>query len=108
MEGKSQRKTFLIKPVVLLEKCNGEGLWEDYEQNFEACATVNGWNKEQKAQFLAVSVFGQARELLQEVSLKSSIALCMLLRRLREKYGPGEYSNLHRSTLRARRQKGKK
>ena len=34
---------------------------EDYEQHFEACATVNGWNKEQKAQFLAVSLVGPAR-----------------------------------------------
>ena len=50
-EGKSQRKTSLTKPVVLSEKYNGEGVWEDYKQNFEACATVNGWSKKQKAQF---------------------------------------------------------
>ena len=66
---------------------------------------MNGWSKEQKAQFLAVSLVGPARELLQGVSLKSSIAYSMLLRCLRERYGPGEHSNLHRSTLHARRQK---
>ena len=29
----------------------------------------------------------------------------MLLRRLRERYGPGKHNKLHRFTLRARRQK---
>ena len=42
IKGKSQRKTPLTKPVVLPEKYNGEGVWKDYEQHFEACATVNG------------------------------------------------------------------
>ena len=37
--------------------------------------------------------------------MKSSIAYSTLLRRLRERYGPGEHSSLHWSTLRARRQK---
>ena len=68
---------------------------------------MNGWSKEQKEQFLALSLVGPARELLQGVSLKSSIAYSILLRRLRERYGQGEHSNLHKSTLRARRQKEK-
>ena len=76
----------------------GESVWEDYKQHFETCAIVNGWNKEQKAQFLAVSLVGSARELLQGVFLKSNIAYSMLLRRLKERYGLSEHSNLHRST----------
>ena len=60
---------------------------------------MNVWSNEQKAQYLAVSLVGPARELLQGVSLKSTIACSMLLRRLRERYGPGEHSNVHRSTL---------
>ena len=84
-EGKSQRKTSLIKPVVLPEKYNSNGVWEDYEQHFEACTTVSDWNKKQKAQFLAVILVGPARELLQGISLKNIIAYSLLLRRLREK-----------------------
>ena len=99
-EGKLQRKTSLTKPVVLPEKYNGKTI-----QHFEACATVNDWNKEQKAQFLALNLVGPARELLQGVFLKSSIAYSMLLRCLRERYGPGAHSHIHRSLLRARRQK---
>ena len=83
------------------EKYSGECIWEDYEQNFEACA----WNKGLKAKFLAVSLVGSARELLQGVYLKNSNAYSMLLRRLRKRYCPGELSNVHRNTLRARRQK---
>ena len=93
-EGKSQRKTSLTNPVVLPENYNGDGVWEDHKQNIEACASVNGWNKEQQVQFLAVSLVGPARELLLGVPLKSSIAYSILLRRLREKYSPGEHSNL--------------
>ena len=61
MEGKSKGKTSSTKLIVMPEKYNGEGVWEDNEQNFEAYTTVNGWNKEQKAQFLAVSLVAPAR-----------------------------------------------
>ena len=72
-EGKSQRKTSLTNPVVLPENYNGDGVWEDHKQNIEACASVNGWNKEQQVQFLAVSLVGPARELLLGVPLKSAV-----------------------------------
>ena len=51
-EGKSQREISSSKSVVLPEKYNGEGVWENYGQPFEAYATVNGWNTEQKYNFL--------------------------------------------------------
>ena len=65
---------------------------------------MNSWSKEQKASFLAAGLVGQAKELLQGVSLKSIIAYSMFLRCLRERCDPGDHSNFHRSTFRARKQ----
>ena len=93
------------RPIVQPEKFNGEGVLEDYIEHFEACADVNKWDNNEKAKFLAVSLTGQAREQLQGVSLIGRRAYEKLVGRLQKRYGPGGHTRLHRSNLRARRQR---
>jgi hypothetical protein len=44
-----------VKPATY----DGSSSWLDYKCHFEACASVNGWNKETKGLFLALSLRGQ-------------------------------------------------
>ncbi|KAK3734685.1 hypothetical protein QZH41_002118 [Actinostola sp. cb2023] len=46
----------------------GTTSWEDYEAQFEMVADLNDWNSEEKAAYLAVSLVGQARTVLGDLS----------------------------------------
>ncbi|KAH3708005.1 hypothetical protein DPMN_067444 [Dreissena polymorpha] len=46
-----------VKPAAY----GGVGAWADYKAHFEACAKLNGWDSDQKAMYLSVSLRGQAQ-----------------------------------------------
>ena len=93
------------RPIMQPEKFNGEGLLEDYLEHFEACASLNQWNKVEKVKFLAVSLTGQAREQLIGIKLDRTDAYKKLTSRLQKRYGPGGQTRLYRTNLRTRRQR---
>ncbi len=93
------------RPIMQPEKFNGEGLLEDYLEHFEACASLNQWNKVEKVKFLAVSLTGQAREQLIGIKLNRTDAYKKLTSRLQKRYGPGGQTRLYRTNLRTRRQR---
>ncbi|KAK3726509.1 hypothetical protein QZH41_014243 [Actinostola sp. cb2023] len=53
-----------VRPAVY----EGTTSWEDYEAQFEMVADLNDWNSEEKAAYLAVSLVGQARTVLGDLS----------------------------------------
>lgn len=65
MQKASHKEKNLLQNLLYLpEKCNGECVWKDCEQHFEACTTLTSWRKVHKVHFFAVSLVGPARELL--------------------------------------------
>ena len=48
----SEIKKVMMKPATF----DGSIAWIDYKAHFEACAELNGWNKEQKGLYLSVSL----------------------------------------------------
>ncbi len=93
------------RPIMQPDKFSGEGLLEDYLEHFEACASLNQWDKMEKVKFLAVSLTGQAREQLIGIKLNHVDAYKKLTNRLQKRYGPGGQTRLYRSNLRSRRQR---
>ena len=56
--SKSDVKT--ERPVITPEPFSGEQPWEDWIDQFETIATINGWNNEQKLIWLKVRLTGRA------------------------------------------------
>ncbi len=51
----SDRSVTMSKPIWEHPKLDGKSSWEPFLAQFEIAARMNGWNDEQKAQFLATS-----------------------------------------------------
>ena len=48
------------QPVITPEPFSGEQSWEDWIDQFESIASINGWNDEQKLIWLKVRLTGRA------------------------------------------------
>ena len=48
------------RPVITPEPFSGEQSWEDWIDQFESIASINGWNDEQKLIWLKVRLTGRA------------------------------------------------
>ena len=70
------------RPVVRPDKFDGTEDWPTYLQHFEWCAEMNGWSDLEKARYLAVSMTGNARQVLatahKEVILDYQAVVCTL------------------------------
>ena len=47
-------------PVITTKPFSGKQPWEDWIDQFETIATINGWNNEQKLIWLKVQLTGRA------------------------------------------------
>lgn len=61
-EGRSVAGT--TRPLVLPETFDGSGSWSEWSFHFENVASVNGWDENQKLQWLRVRVTGRAQKAL--------------------------------------------
>ena len=93
------------KPVVMPDKLNGTGSLTDYLAHFEMCATINGWNDQQKASFLAVSLRDTAQMLLGDLTGESLLNFDILKRELESRFGLEAQSELFRTQVKNRRKK---
>ena len=48
------------RPVIIPEPFSGEQSWEDWLDQFESIAAINGWDDEQKLIWLKVRLTGRA------------------------------------------------
>ena len=48
------------RPLLVPDRYNGNTSWDEYEQHFEACNQVNGWDDRQAAVYLTASLQGSA------------------------------------------------
>ena len=59
------------KPVVLPEPSCGKTSWEDWEFHFNNVVDVNGWDDEQKMEWLRVRLTGPAQKAFQRLPTES-------------------------------------
>ena len=91
-----------LKPVVMPDKFDGNGVWEDYMAHFDICAKINGWDSDQKANFLAVSLRGMALMLLGDLPMITLSNYDALLHEIQTRFGQEGKSELFRTQLKNR------
>ncbi|ESO99799.1 hypothetical protein LOTGIDRAFT_173515 [Lottia gigantea] len=89
------------KPVAMPPKFDGEGSLVDYMVQFEVTAEINGWNENEKARFLAISLGGKARDIFGTFRADDDC----LDKALRQKFDPPELAEMYKVQLRERRRK---
>ena len=52
------------QPKVMPDQFDGKMSWADYIAHFEICCKVNGWNFQQRDQYLSVSLWGPAYQVM--------------------------------------------
>ena len=90
------------RPLVKPEKFDGTEDWNTYIQHFDWCAEINGWTEQEKAQFLAVSVTGTARQVLAGVDKERLRHYGVVVQILRARFDPVGRMEFHRMQLKNR------
>ena len=75
------------RPLVMPDRFNGITSWEDYRSHFQYCSLLNGWNSEQKGQFLAALLSGPAQKVLKRVENSGDVTYSRLVQQLDNQYG---------------------
>ncbi|KAH3864019.1 hypothetical protein DPMN_027031 [Dreissena polymorpha] len=88
-----------VKPATY----DGVGAMADYKAHFEACGNLNGWDSDQKAMYLSVSLRGQAQGVYG--NLASYATYEDLVRTLEERLAPPNQTELYRVQLKERQQR---
>ncbi|XP_060590432.1 uncharacterized protein LOC132745500 [Ruditapes philippinarum] len=96
---KDARSTFM-KPATYDGTCE----WTNYKAHFDACATLNGWNENEKGLYLSVSLRGQALGVFGNLTTKTH-NYEELVRALEDRFSPRNQTELYRVQLRDRHQK---
>ena len=79
---------------------DGQIAWPQYLTHFEAVANLNGWNACDKAQYLSVSLRGEACQVLQLLEPMMTSNYQMLIEALNRRFGPILCERLYRMQLR--------
>ena len=90
------------RPVAKPDRFDGKEVLSAYLQHFTLCATLNGWNDTQKAQFLAVSLAGEARQVINGLDLDRLRDYRYLIAALQARFDPVGRTELHRVQLKNR------
>ena len=90
------------KPIIMPDKYDGTGSWEDYQAHFETCAKINDWSNDTKAKFLAVSLRGSAQMLLGDLSIPRRENYHDLVAELIARFGHEGQAELFRVQLKNR------
>ena len=96
------RSVTMSKPVREPPKFDGKSSWEAFLAQFEIAARMNGWNDEQKAQFLATSLYGNATLILSNMSWSDREDYAKLVMALTSRFGLTHQSDLARAKLKTR------
>ena len=81
---------------------SGTDYFEDFMAQFEITAEINGWDYTAKSLYLANSLDGTARSLLNEVTAEQRRDYKSLVRKLTARYGSENRAEVYRSQLKYR------
>lgn len=97
--GKGQRRDIRVATY------GGSCDWNDYRSHFEACASINGWDEDEKGLYLAASLRGHAQGVLGDLSDDKKGHYNHLVRSLEERFAPLYQMELYRVQLKERKQR---
>jgi hypothetical protein len=97
-EGASSGRTPRMKPT----QYDGKTPYEDYQVQFCMLSELNGWSKNERALYLAGSLGGSARSVLNDIGAKDRYDYDKLDEALRERFGTDDQSELFKAKLRNR------
>lgn len=83
----------------------GRGSLEEYLTHFEMVAEINGWNEDDMARYLAVSLRGEALQAVRCLPADVRRDYDLLKGALLKRFAPSNRSEIHRTQLGARRRK---
>lgn len=93
------------RPLVLPETYDGEKRWEEWIYHFESVAEVNGWEGEQKLQWLKVRLTGRARTAFQRLAETTRDHYESAKLALTERFEPKSRKNRYQAEFETRRKK---
>lgn len=93
------------RPKVMPDSFDGKGSWPQYLAHFETVGDLNGWNLREKAQYLSVSLRGEACQIIQFLPYHERRNYVELIKALNKRFDPGHTASLHRVQLRTRSRK---
>ena len=92
-------------PRVMPDQFDGKTSWADYIAHFEICSEINGWNAQQRAQFLSVSLRESACQVMGTLPPGRRRDYREPVRALGRRFDPENQSELYRVQLRNRGRK---
>ena len=78
--------------------------WDDWEEDFQDCATLNAWDDATRCHILGMRLQGPARDALRALSSDTKSKFSSLVAALRTRFLPANRLEIKRSTFRLRRQ----
>ena len=76
------------KPVIIPEVYSGEQPWEDWIDQFESIAAINGWNKEKKLVWLKVHLTRRALLAFRKFSVTTKASYKNMVVAMQEHFDP--------------------
>ena len=107
-ENKQYVKPSAAATRVKPEKFSGSGNDTDFQaflDQFEACARINGWKEEEKANQLILCMKEKARVVMSQLSASDKSSYTCMVEALRKKIGMRQVPEAAKATLKARRRK---
>ena len=95
------------RPKCMPDQFDGRGNWPQYLAHFENVATVNNWSPSERAQFLCVSLRGEACQTSQLLAPELRQNYRALVEALGKRFHPQHNRDLYRTQIRARVRKEK-
>ena len=92
------------RPLLVPDRYNGHTSWDEYEQHFEACKEVNGWDDRQAAIYLTASLQGSALRTISNIGPASRDSYHEVRRILAQRFGNSHQAENYLAELRHRRQ----
>ena len=95
----------LARPFVLPEIFDGTGSWSEWSFHFENVAVVNGWDDEQRLQWLRVRVTGRAQKALHRLTETATVSYEATRDALRERFEPESRRTRYQAEFQVRRKR---
>ena len=88
------------RPKVMPDAFDGKIPWPQYLTHFETVGDLNGWNDHERAQYLAVSLCGEACQVIQLLEPRVRYNYRLLIEAMNRRFYPNHSESLYRTQLR--------
>ena len=106
VDNKASQRWRFQKPVKIPQDYDTSHSLLDYLKHFE-CAVVNGWDDEERAEFLATGLGNDAQKVLSGLSSDDCLLYPKFVERLELLFGAEKQLHLHQARLQSRRKQPK-